>query len=228
MEPALNFQRNISDGFEATSIYSHPVDDLYRKTVYKPKIHPTNSEFNFKEMADDLMKWALDHKVNHYTFFAYPHNNAITEKQDSFLDFRFTYTDHLKALPKLALDPETILRSEGDGSSFPSGGLRVTHTARAYNVWDTRSEIFIRRRNRLLYIPSLLLTHHGEALDDKTLYRKCEKILKESAMNLLRTLGEKPRDIVIALGLEQEFFVVPKSAYMKRKDLQYAGRALIG
>lgn len=66
-----------------------------------------------------------------------------------------------------------MTKCEGDGSSFPSGGLRVTHSARAYMVWDTKSEIFLRKRNNVLYIPSLLIAHNGDGLDDKTLLRKC-------------------------------------------------------
>ena len=66
-----------------------------------------------------------------------------------------------------------MIKNEGDGSSFSSGGTRVTHAARAYLVWDPRSEIFLRTKNKCLYIPSLLVAHNGTALDDKTLMRSC-------------------------------------------------------
>lgn len=77
---------------------------------------------------------------------------------------------------KSAFSFQQLRKGEGDGSSFPSGGLRVTHKARAYTVWDSKSEVFL-RRNNVLYIPSLLVTHNGEALDDKTLFRKAERVL---------------------------------------------------
>jgi glutamine synthetase len=65
-----------------------------------------------------------------------------------------------------------LIKGEADGSSFPSGGLRFTHQARAYTLWDQQSEVFIRRKNKVLYIPALLVTHQGDALDDKTIFRK--------------------------------------------------------
>lgn len=52
--------------------------------------------------------------------------------------------------------------------------------------------------------------------------------MKSSALNLLRSLGKNAKDIFMALGLEQEFFVIPKSAYLKRQDLQFTGRTLVG
>jgi glutamine synthetase len=68
---------------------------------------------------------------------------------------------------------QMLLKGEGDGSSFPSGGLRETCNARAYTVWDIKSEILFRNRNKTLYIPALLVSHDGQALDDKTLFRTC-------------------------------------------------------
>lgn len=70
-----------------------------------------------------------------------------------------------------------MLRGEADGSSFPNGGLRHTHAARSYFIWDWKSQIFINKRNKVLYIPSLLVNHNGEALDDKTTYRRAEQLL---------------------------------------------------
>jgi glutamine synthetase len=79
-----------------------------------------------------------------------------------------------------------------------------------------------------MYIPSLLVTHNGEALDDKTIFRKTERIMKATATRLLQRLGKNPQDILLNLGLEQEFFVVPKAAYLQRPDLLFTGRTLVG
>ena len=119
-------------------------------------------------------------------------------------------------------------KGEGDGSSFPSGGLRVTHKARAYTIWDTKSEVYIRNKSKVLYIPSMLVTHNGEALDDKTLFRKSEKILQKKTIDLLKKLNVNTSAAVMALGLEQEFFVILKSAAEKRIDIKSTGRAMIG
>ncbi|MCB0368679.1 MAG: glutamine synthetase III [Bdellovibrionales bacterium] len=45
--------------------------------------------------------------------------------------------------------------------------------ARAYTLWDHKSHIYFRKKNNTLYIPSLLVTHYGKALGDKTLFRMC-------------------------------------------------------
>ena len=83
------------------------------------------------------------------------------------------------------LSNSILLKTEADGSSFPSGGLRETHAARAYTIRDPLSEIFVRSKNNLMYIPSLLVSHYGDALDDKGIFRKSEYVLKQSATKLL-------------------------------------------
>lgn len=110
----------------------------------------------------------------------------------------------------------TLIKGEGDGSSVPSGGLRQTHIARAYMLWDNDSNLYIRRRNNTLYIPSLLVSHDGKALDMKTLFRMSENALEKSALSLLLKLGVEATGTKMFLGLEQEYFVVPTEAYNKR------------
>ena len=100
---------------------------------------------------------------------------------------------HVDSNAELKLDRSVLQKSETDGSSFPSGGLRNTHQARAYTIRDPLSEIFIRRKKKLMYFPSLLVTHNGEALDDKTLFRKTEAVMKTTATRLLQKLGKKPK-----------------------------------
>jgi glutamine synthetase len=85
----------------------------------------------------------------------------MCEKQDSLIDLKYFYLNGFKTESRLLLNNEYLLKGETDGSSFPSGGLRTTHRARAYMIRDPHSDIFIRKRNKVLYIPSLLTTHHG-------------------------------------------------------------------
>ena len=94
------------------------------------------------------------------------------------------------------------MKGEGDGSSFPNGGLRNTSAARGYFVWDWKSPVFI-RRNGVLYIPALLLNHNGEALDEKTLYRKAEGYINRTAKKVLNHMGYDAKDVFPGLGLEQ-------------------------
>jgi glutamine synthetase len=65
-------------------------------------------------------------------------------------------------------------------------------------------------------------------LDDKTLFRKAEIKLEQASLTLLKQLGKKASAVKMALGLEQEFFIITKEAYQKRLDLRNTGRTLIG
>ena len=125
----------------------------------------------------------------------------MCEKQESLIDLKYLYLNGIRAETRLLLNKEYLAKGETDGSSFPSGGLRFTHRARAYMIRDPLSDIFIRRKNKIMYIPSLLVTHHGMALDDKTIFRKTESVMKTAALNLLKSLGKNAKEIFLALGL---------------------------
>lgn len=115
------------------------------------------------------MRWTLENEVEHMSFISFPSNSTICRKEDSLLELK---KENGQLKPVLILSKDMLLKAETDGSSFPSGGLRGTHHARAYTVRDPLSDIFIKKSEKLLCIPSLLVTHKGEALDDKTVFRK--------------------------------------------------------
>ena len=178
---------------------------FWEKTVFKPKRNGIGEgkEYDF---SNDLLRWGIGWGVEHVTFVCFPYNHTICEKQDSLIDLKYEYDrveKMVKASQRLLLSNSLLLKTEADGSSFPSGGLRETHNARGYTVRDPLSQIFIRNKNKLMYIPSLLVSHYGEALDDKGIFRKAELVMKKSAMNLLHKLGKQPKDILYNLGLEQ-------------------------
>lgn len=111
--------------------------------------------------AKEIFEWAKRKGALYYTFIAYPQTEGVLEKQETFLDLEYFFKETLTSEGKSTFSFQQLGKGEGDGSSFPSGGLRVTHKARAYTVWDPRSEVFLRNRNKVLYIPSLLVTHSG-------------------------------------------------------------------
>lgn len=198
--------------------------------MFKPKSKKDRDNASNEDFTDDLMRWVIANEIEHVTFISFPFSSAICSKEESLLDIDVKYTGEkgIKRKGKLVLTKEYLLKNETDGSSFPSGGLRGTHSARAYTVRDPLSEIFIRKKTKLMYVPSLLVTHQGEALDDKTIFRKTERVMKSTASKLLQRLGKNPKEILLNLGLEQEFFVIPKSAYLQRPDLLFTGRTLVG
>lgn len=106
----------------------------------------------------------------------------MCEKQESFLDIQYSYDKKFTSQSRSLFEPSLFEKGEADGSSFPSGGLRKTHEARAYMIRDPQSDIFIKSNNKVMYIPALLVSHHGEALDDKTIFRKSEEIMKKNVL----------------------------------------------
>jgi len=60
---------------------------------------------------------------------------------------------------------KTLIKGETDGSSYPNGGLRGTHCAGGYLAVDTSSPILC--RGDTIFIPSVLVSYYGAALDEK-------------------------------------------------------------
>jgi glutamine synthetase len=120
-----------------------------------------------------------------------------------------------------------LFQSETDGSSFPNGGLRATHTAAAFMAWDTFQPPFV--ISETLYIPSVFLSFRGHALDYKTPLLRAEHALDLAATKLLKHLGDAAVQHVFSnVGWEQEFFLVDRELWLKRDDLTTCGRALFG
>ena len=119
-----------------------------------------------------------------------------------------------------------LLMGDTDGSSYINGGLRCTHEAGGYTALDPSSPMFI--RNDTLYIPTVFVSFGGKALDEKTPLLRSMEAVSKAGTRLLKHLGMKVRRVSPMIGLEQEFFLVPRDAYYKRPDLQLAGRTVMG
>lgn len=119
-----------------------------------------------------------------------------------------------------------LLSGETDGSSCPSGGLRDTSRAGGYLSVDPTSPIFL--RGDVIFIPSCLTSYFGAALDEKTPLHRASSALSREGVRLLNLLGLKVSGVHANIGLEQEFFLVPREAYNRRMDLQFTGRTVIG
>lgn len=122
---------------------------------------------------------------------------------------------------------KTLVKGETDGSSFPNGGLRATHTAGGYLVIDTSSPIVL--RGDTIFIPSVFVSYYGAALDEKTPLLRANNALNKQGTRLLTQLGlDASSGIRTNIGLEQEIFLISREAYYKRPDLQFTGRTVIG
>ena len=176
-------------------------------------------------VAQGMKEWAIEEGATHYTHWFQPLTGITAEKHEAFL----SPVGEGKVM--LEFSGKELVRSEADASSFPSGGLRATFEARGYTVWDCTSPAFLRREGETvtLCIPTAFCSYTGEALDKKTpLLRSMEAINRE-ALRILRLFGnERSRFVKPSVGAEQEYFLIDREKYLKRKDLVYTGRTLFG
>lgn len=176
-------------------------------------------------VAQGMKEWAIEQGATHYTHWFQPLTGVTAEKHEAFL----SPVGEGKVM--LEFSGKELVRSEADASSFPSGGLRATFEARGYTVWDCTSPAFLRREGETvtLCIPTAFCSYTGEALDKKTpLLRSMEAINREG-LRILRLFGnEKSRFVRPSVGAEQEYFLIDREKYLKRKDIVYTGRTLFG
>ncbi len=171
-------------------------------------------------VANAMKDWALSKGATHFTHWFQPMTGITAEKHDSFL----TPADGGAAL--MEFSGKELIKGEPDASSFPSGGLRATFEARGYTAWDPTSYAFI--KDDTLCIPTAFCSYTGEVLDKKTpLLRSMDAISRE-ACRLLKLLGKDCKRVTTTVGPEQEYFLINKEDYAKRRDLILTGRTLFG
>ena len=195
--------------------------DMY-KALKKTIENGTHLELDVANSVAVAMKeWALEHGATHYTHWFQPMTNFTAEKHDSFI------SPTVDGQIIMDFSGKELVKGEPDASSFPSGGLRATFEARGYTAWDPTSPAFI--KDRTLYIPTAFCSYSGEALDKKTPLLRSMDTLNKEAIKILRLLGNtEVKHIDTTVGPEQEYFLVDKDLYNKRKDLIFCGRTLIG
>ena len=176
-------------------------------------------------IAASLKAWAIEKGATHYGHIFFPLTGLTAEKNDSF----FTPTAEGGTISEFT--GATLIQQEPDGSSFPTGGIRQTHEARGYTVWDVTSPAYLAENpNGLtLTIPSAFVSWTGEALDKKTPLLRSMKALDKQAKRILKLFGHDEIALVSATaGAEQEYFLIDRNFYLARPDLLNAGRTLFG
>ncbi len=161
-------------------------------------------------IASAVKDWAEQKGATHFTHWFQPMTGVTAEKHDSLMNF----------------SGKNLIKGEPDASSFPSSGMRATFEARGYTAWDTSSPMFIKEDT--LYIPTAFISYDGDALDKKTPLLRSDEAIDVQSRRVLSALGEDVKKVTPQIGPEQEYFLIPKSLYAKRKDLIFTGRTLIG
>ena len=172
-------------------------------------------------VANAMKDWSIEKGVTHFTHWFQPMTGITAEKHDSFLN---PVGDGIVIME---FSGKELIQGEPDASSFPTGGLRATFEARGYTAWDPTSYAFI--KDGVLCIPTAFCSYGGEALDKKTPLLRSMQAINHQCLRVLRLFGNTDVTAVkTTVGPEQEYFLVDKSVYEKRKDLMYAGRTLFG
>ena len=171
-------------------------------------------------VAHAMKEWAIENGATHFAHWFQPLSGITSEKHDSFLEPNHDGTAITKFTGK------NLIQGEPDASSFPNGGLRATFEARGYTAWDPTSPAFI--KDEVLCIPTAFCGYNGEALDKKTPLLRSMKVLDVQAKRVLALFGKHPKRVVPNVGLEQEYFLIKKDAYRRRRDLVICGRTLFG
>ena len=172
-------------------------------------------------VAAAMKDWAVALGATHYTHWFQPLTGVTAEKHDSFIS----------PAPDggviMEFSGKELIKGEPDASSFPSGGLRATFEARGYTAWDPTSYAFI--KGKTLCIPTAFCSYGGEALDKKTPLLRSMEALNVQALRILKLFGnDTVKRVTSSVGPEQEYFLVDREMYNKRKDLVYTGRTLFG
>ena len=172
-------------------------------------------------VANAMKDWAIEKGATHYTHWFQPLTGVTAEKHDSFI----SPVGSCKVV--MEFSGKELIKGESDASSFPSGGLRATFEARGYTAWDPASFAFV--KDGTLYIPTAFCSYTGEALDTKTPLLRSMDAISTQGLRILRLFGDTTcKRLNNTVGAEQEYFIIDKEMYDKRKDLIYTGRTLFG
>lgn len=218
--------KNVADYFACDVFNDEVMKARLPKPVYKAlsktrKLGTPLDTTYADVVANAIKDWAIEHGATHYTHWFQPMTGTTAEKHDSFI----SPTDNGMVI--MNFSGAELVKGEPDASSFPSGGLRKTSTARGYTAWDPTSYCFVKEGT--LYIPAVFVAYTGEALDKKTPLLRSMDALSKQAVRILRLFGDTTTNkVTTTVGPEQEYFLIDEKMFDQREDLIMTGRTLFG
>lgn len=219
-------KESVSDLFGSKVFNSSVMRQRLPKQIYKSVLKTINEDLPLEEniadvVATAMMDWAIEQGATHFTHWFQPMTGITAEKHDSFI----SPTADGKII--MEFSGKELIKGEPDASSFPSGGLRATFEARGYTAWDPTSYAFV--KGTTLYIPTVFCSYSGEVLDKKTPLLRSMEALSDQAVRILKLFGKDDvKKVTTTIGAEQEYFLIEREMYKKRKDIILTGRSLFG
>lgn len=230
-EEQMSEKMNVAEIFGENVFNDKVMQERLPKKVYK-ELKKTMKEGKELDpmvadvVAEAMKNWAVEKGATHYTHIFQPLTGMTAEKHDSFIT-----APREDGTILMEFSGKELIKGEPDASSFPSGGLRATFEARGYTAWDCTSPAYVREdaAGAILCIPTAFCSYTGEALDQKTPLLRSMEAINEQALRLLRLFeNTTSKKVTPSVGPEQEYFLVDKQKYLKRKDLIFTGRTLFG
>jgi len=218
--------KNVPEIFGSMVFNESVMKERLPKDTYKALRKIVDSGNYLDEQIADIVSnamkdWAIEKGVTHFTHWFQPMTGITAEKHDSFI------SPNGGGKIIMEFSGKELVKGEPDASSFPSGGLRATFEARGYTAWDPTSYAFI--KDHTLCIPTVFCSYGGEALDKKTPLLRSMEVINKQALRILKLFGNNEVvSVNTTVGPEQEYFLIDKGLYEKRKDLLYCGRTLFG
>ena len=222
---------NVVELFGSNVFNDKVMQERLPKKVYR-ELHKTIDEgkeldpITAEVVAGAMKDWAVEKGATHYTHWFQPLTGFTAEKHDAFIT-----APHADGTVNMDFSGKELIKGEPDASSFPSGGLRATFEARGYTTWDCTSPAFVREDSAgaILCIPTAFCSYTGEALDQKTPLLRSMEAVQTQTLRLIRLFGNTTsRKVKPSVGVEQEYFIVDRQKYLKRKELIFTGRTLFG
>ena len=207
------FNEDVMKKMLPKTIYKKLKDCIYGKDTLDTKVANI--------VANAMKDWAIQKGCTHFTHWFQPMTGVTAEKHDGFI----TPAGNDKII--MEFSGNELIKGEPDASSFPNGGIRATFEARGYTTWDPTSPAFI--KGNTLCIPTAFMSYTGEVLDKKTPLLRSMNRINTEALRILKLFGYNDvKSVLPTVGPEQEYFLIDKAVYNKRKDLKYTGRTLFG
>ena len=222
---------NVEEIFASNVFTLGVMKERLPKDVFKDvkKVMEQGGELSLADanvVAKAMKDWAVEKGATHYTHWFQPLTGITAEKHDAFVTVPDAFGKTL-----LEFSGKELIKGESDASSFPNGGIRSTCEARGYTAWDMTSPAFLKEDSTgvVLCIPTAFCSYTGEALDKKTPLLRSMEAISAQSLRIIRLFGNTTATKVIpSVGAEQEYFLIDRDKYLKRKDLIFAGRTLFG